>query len=207
MSNLLPTVTSRRYRNVSLSVDTRGKQWTKAGSCRFRKTLDGTVCQTAYTFLLLEKYAEDTRVIPPPPLSHLLQFMMMSSGWILFFSMPCFGCSPLPRKRPGGSSLKLPMRSLWWSSRQYPNLSRIFWLASFNACKMNNEKSETLWLHSQPLEIEYYRPASPPCSCFFWPPPLLYAWYESLQSHICQGLESATFLHQSFPCETQNIEY
>lgn len=50
--------------------------------------------------------------------SYLLQLMMTSSGWILFFSMPCFGCSPLPRNRPGGSILKLPMRSLWWSSRQ-----------------------------------------------------------------------------------------
>lgn len=71
--------------------------------------------------------------ISPSPLSHLLQFIMMSSGWILFFSMPCLGCSPLPRNRPGGSILKLPMRSLWWSSRQYPNSSTIFWLASFNA--------------------------------------------------------------------------
>lgn len=80
-----------------------------------------------HTLKILQRY-------PLPPLSHLLQFMMMSSGWILFFSMPCFGCSPLPRNRPGGSILKLPMRSLWWSSRQYPNSSRIFWLASFNAC-------------------------------------------------------------------------
>lgn len=67
---------------------------------------------------------------------------MTSSGWILFFSMPCFGCSPLPRNRPGGSILKLPMRSLWWSSRQYPNWSRIFWLASFNTCEMNKDKPE-----------------------------------------------------------------
>lgn len=50
--------------------------------------------------------------------SHLLQLMMTSSGWILFFSMPCLGCSPLPRNNPGGSILKLPMRSLWWSRRQ-----------------------------------------------------------------------------------------
>lgn len=69
---------------------------------------------------------------------------MTSSGWILFFSMPCFGCSPLPRNRPGGSILKLPMRSLWWSSRQYPNSSRIFWLASFNAWDINNDKPETI---------------------------------------------------------------
>lgn len=50
--------------------------------------------------------------------SHLLQLTMTSSGWILFFSMPCLGCSPLPRNNPGGSILKLPMRSLWWSRRQ-----------------------------------------------------------------------------------------
>lgn len=77
---------------------------------------------------------------------------MMSSGWILFFSMPCFGCSPLPRNRPGGSILKLPMRSLWWSSRQYPNSSRIFWLASFNSCKMNSDKPENIHDYNRNFE-------------------------------------------------------
>lgn len=58
----------------------------------------------------------DTAVVLPP--SHLLQLMVTSSGWILFFSIPFLGCPPRPRNSPGGSILKLPMRSLWWSSRQ-----------------------------------------------------------------------------------------
>mmetsp|Transcript_11932 Transcript_11932/g.43640 ORF Transcript_11932/g.43640 Transcript_11932/m.43640 type:complete len:204 (+) Transcript_11932:1365-1976(+) len=35
-------------------------------------------------------------------------FMVMSSGMILFFSLPILGCSPRPLKRPGGSTRKLP---------------------------------------------------------------------------------------------------
>lgn len=49
---------------------------------------------------------------------YLLQLMMMSSGRMRLFSMPIFGWSPLPRKRPGGSIRKFPMRSLWLSIRQ-----------------------------------------------------------------------------------------
>lgn len=89
-----------------------------------------------------ETYTVNTKYVSPLP--HLLQFMTTSSGCILFFSMPCLGCSPLPRNRPGGSILKLPMRSLWWSSRQKPNLSTIFWLASFKAYEMNNDKTATI---------------------------------------------------------------
>lgn len=108
----------------------------------------GRLCMVPYVkllilFQLLEIILKTLQRYPLPPLSHALQLMMMSSGWILFFSMPCFGCSPLPRKRPGGSILKLPMRSLWWSNRQYPNSSTIFWLASFIACEIKNDKPET----------------------------------------------------------------
>lgn len=42
MSDLLPTVTSRRYWNTTLSVDTRDKQGTKAAFCKFQETLRQT---------------------------------------------------------------------------------------------------------------------------------------------------------------------
>lgn len=52
--------------------------------------------------------------------THLLQLIMMSSGLIRRFSMPIFGWSPRPRKRPGGSMRKFPILSLWLSMMQKP---------------------------------------------------------------------------------------
>lgn len=49
-----------------------------------------------------------------------LQFMMTSSGLTRRFSIPIFGCSPRPRKSPGGSILKFPIFSLCPSMRQKP---------------------------------------------------------------------------------------
>lgn len=53
-------------------------------------------------------------------ISYLLQLIMMSSGLMRRFSMPIFGWSPRPRKRPGGSMRKFPILSLWLSMMQKP---------------------------------------------------------------------------------------
>jgi hypothetical protein len=45
---------------------------------------------------------------------------MTSSGNTRFLSIPIFGCSPRPRNNPGGSILKLPIRSLCPSITQNP---------------------------------------------------------------------------------------
>src|SRR5579862_9524654 len=49
----------------------------------------------------------------------LLTLMVICSGRTLFLTLPVFGCSPLPRKSPGGSTRKLPTFSLRPSQRQY----------------------------------------------------------------------------------------
>lgn len=78
---------------------------------------------------------------------HLLQLIMTSSGRIFFFSIPCLGWSPLPRKSPGGSILKFPMRSRWWSNTQNPYSSTIFWLTSLLTWR-TFINSEEHWLPS-----------------------------------------------------------
>lgn len=65
--------------------------------------------------------------------TYLLQLMITSSGWVLLFNMPCFGWSPLPRNRPGGSILKFPIFSLWPSIKQNPYSFWISSLFSFSA--------------------------------------------------------------------------
>lgn len=62
--------------------------------------------------------------------THLLQLIMMSSGLMRLFSMPIFGWSPRPRKRPGGSMRKFPILSLWLSMMQNPNSWRILSFSS-----------------------------------------------------------------------------
>mmetsp|Transcript_30429 Transcript_30429/g.81846 ORF Transcript_30429/g.81846 Transcript_30429/m.81846 type:complete len:228 (-) Transcript_30429:1016-1699(-) len=76
----------------------------------------------------------------------LPMLMVMSSGMIRFFTCPRFGWSPRPRKRPGGSTRKLPTFSLRLSmvakmydascawraclSASFSSLVRSFFLAS-----------------------------------------------------------------------------
>lgn len=138
--------------------------------------------------------------VPSPCFAYLLQLMMTSSGWILFFSMPCLGCSPLPLNRPGGSILKLPMRSLWWSSRQKPYSSLIFSLASFKTYRTNNKTTvmhikfvkakqrnkKTSWILNQ--NDWQSIPVSLLCSGFSWLPPWQRASRGSLQSYTSPNL-------------------
>ena len=58
--------------------------------------------------------------------------MIISDALILCFRRPIFGCSPRPRNKPGGSSRKLPIFSLWPSHRQNPYSSAIFAFFSFS---------------------------------------------------------------------------
>lgn len=145
MSNFLPVVPSRWYGDTRVSARARTSAiqydmliWTcfvkKHKTSLWFYTFKQFVYQklTAFLWVRISLFCieqqghmerTETKVVLNYTLtsqshSHLLQLMMTSSGWILFFSMPCLGCSPLPRNNPGGSILKLPMRSLWWSRRQ-----------------------------------------------------------------------------------------
>ena len=60
--------------------------------------------------------------------------MITSSGMVLFLSFPCFGWSPRPRNKPGGSILKLPTLCLCPSIRQKPYSSKIFSFSFFSSC-------------------------------------------------------------------------
>ena len=66
--------------------------------------------------------------------TYLPMLIMILSGIILFFSLPCFGWSPRPRNKPGGSILKLPTRCLWLSIMQKPYSSRICSFCFFRTC-------------------------------------------------------------------------
>mmetsp|Transcript_44647 Transcript_44647/g.137797 ORF Transcript_44647/g.137797 Transcript_44647/m.137797 type:complete len:214 (+) Transcript_44647:1100-1741(+) len=59
--------------------------------------------------------------------------MVTSSGRTRFLSMPRRGCSPRPRKRPGGSMRKLETFSLRPSMKQY--LNRL-WIASCSSLSL-----------------------------------------------------------------------
>ena len=65
--------------------------------------------------------------------TYLLQLIITSSGITRHFSMPCFGWSPRPRNRPGGSILKLPIFCLWPSIMQKPYSFCTFSLAALIA--------------------------------------------------------------------------
>lgn len=139
---------------------------------------------------------------------HLLQLMMTSSGWILFFSIPCLGWSPLPRKSPGGSILKFPMRSRWWSNTQYPYSSTIFWLASLLTWRTfivseehqrNNSKNDTVFKTFRCYER--HLPTSPLCSSSSWLPPSVYEKHGAPQNHTCSDPLLAVFPPKSSPVQ------
>ena len=65
--------------------------------------------------------------------TYLLQLIITSSGMTRRFNIPCFGWSPRPRNRPGGSILKLPIFCLWPSIIQNPYSFWTFSLATLIA--------------------------------------------------------------------------
>ncbi len=136
---------------------------------------------TSEHIIRLEKQCWQWTVTTEP---HLLQLMMTSSGWILFFIIPCLGWSPLPRKSPGGSILKFPMRSRWWSNTQYPYSSTIFLLASLLTWKhLSIQRNIRVAKHVTLIYTvfktfrcyEGHLPTSPLCSSSSWLPPSVYA--------------------------------
>lgn len=81
-------------------------------------------------------------------ITHLLQLIMISSGLMRRFSMPIFGWSPRPRKRPGGSMRKFPILSLWLSMMQKPYSWRSLSFSSlifYKGYEKRKVQSETSW--------------------------------------------------------------
>lgn len=126
-------------------------------------------------------------------ITHLLQLIMMSSGLMRRLSMPIFGWSPRPRKRPGGSMRKLPILSLWLSMMQKPyswrslSFSSLFFYKVYENMKM---QGEMFWCFQGQESLHGYRPTcfSSFDSCFLASDWALKYSFISLKLHLFRSV-------------------